>query len=140
MYQKISWVNSVLIGIILGFLFLIRPTNILWALILLLYKIDDFSAFNARLIWFKKILNTYYPQSQLDFSFAHYSLYWKWTTGNWLFNLLCRETFYFSKPKILEFLFSYRKGWLLYSPIFILSFLGLFNMYKTKTLGSFPQL
>ena len=133
MYQKISWGNSVLFGIILGFLFLIRPTNILWALILLLYKIDDFSGFNARLIWLKK--NIKYLLSTMIVGLLICSLqfiYWKWATGNWLFNSYVGETFYFSKPKILEFLFSYRKGWLLYSPIFILSFLGLFNMYKTK--------
>ena len=38
--------------------------------------------------------------------------YWKYITGDWVFNSYVGEHFYFNKPKVMEFLFSYRKGWL----------------------------
>lgn len=132
-YHQISWRRSIIIGIILGVLFLVRPTNIIWGLIILLYKIEGRGTVKARLIWIKK--NIKYLCSTIIVGLLICSLqfiYWKWATGNWIFNSYVGEKFYFTQPKILEFLFSYRKGWLLYSPIFIISFLGIYNMYKTK--------
>ena len=38
----------------------------------------------------------------------------------------------------MSFLFSYRKGWLLYTPIFIISFLGLYKMLKAKSKWTLP--
>ena len=132
-YHQINWRKSIIIGIILGVLFLVRPTNIIWGLIILLYKIEGRGTVKARLIWIKK--NIKYLCSTIIIGLLICSLqfiYWKWATGNWIFNSYVGETFYFTQPKILEFLFSYRKGWLVYSPIFIISFLGIYNMYKTK--------
>ena len=65
-------------------------------------------------------------------------IYWKWATGNWVFNSYIGERFYFDRPRILNFLFSYRKGWLVYSPVFILSFLGIYKMYQNKNEWGLP--
>ena len=35
------------------------------------------------------------------------------------------ESFYFSSPHITEFLISYRKGWLLYTPVMLFSIIGM---------------
>ena len=46
-------------------------------------------------------------------------------TGHWLFFPYGEERFYFNHPKIISGLFSYRKGWLLYTPIMIFALAGI---------------
>ena len=132
-YEKNNWKFFIFLGLISGLLFLVRPTNILFILAFLLYKIESFSSLNKRLYWliqhYKK-LTISIVISVLIGSVQFF--YWKWATGNWFFNSYVGEQFYFNQPRIIEFLFSYRKGWLVYTPIFIFSFLGLYKMYVRK--------
>ena len=132
-YEKNNWKFFIFLGLIYGLLFLVRPTNILFILAFLLYKIESFSSLNKRLYWliqhYKK-LTISIVISVLIGSVQFF--YWKWATGNWFFNSYVGEQFYFNQPRIIEFLFSYRKGWLVYTPIFIFSFLGLYKMYMRK--------
>jgi len=52
-------------------------------------------------------------------------LYWKAQTGHFLFNsYMDQGKFYFLKPHIVNGLFSYRKGWLVYTPVMIFAFIG----------------
>ena len=132
-YEKNNWKFFIFLGLIPGLLFLVRPTNILFILAFLHYKIESFSSLNKRLYWliqhYKK-LTISIVISVLIGSVQFF--YWKWATGNWFFNSYVGEQFYFNQPRIIEFLFSYRKGWLVYTPIFVFSFLGLYKMYVRK--------
>lgn len=47
------------------------------------------------------------------------------------------EGFYFSDPQIFNFLFSFKKGWFVYSPIFLLLFPGLIYMWRSQTKFTF---
>ena len=44
------------------------------------------------------------------------------------------EGFYFNNPQILNFLFSYRKGWLVYTPVFLLIFPAIIYILRSQTL------
>jgi hypothetical protein len=55
-------------------------------------------------------------------------LYWKATTGSYLFFSYGDERFYFGNPHIIAGLFGYRKGWLLYTPIMIMALIGIILM------------
>ena len=140
-YEKNNWKFFIFLGLIYGLLFLVRPTNILFILAFLLYKIESFSSLNKRLYWliqhYKK-LTISIVISVLIGSVQFF--YWKWATGNWFFNSYVGEQFYFNQPRIIEFLFSYRKGWLVYTPIFIFSFLGFYKMYVRKNPWFFSTL
>lgn len=57
-------------------------------------------------------------------------IYWKYIGGEWIIPNLHTEDIVLTDPKTIEFLFSYRKGWLLYTPIFILLIPGFVNTYK----------
>ena len=140
-YEKNNWKFFIFLGLIYGLLFLVRPTNILFILAFLLYKIESFSSLNKRLYWLiqhYKNLTISIVISVLIGSVQFF--YWKWATGNWFFNSYVGEQFYFNQPRIIEFLFSYRKGWLVYTPIFIFSFLGLYKMYVRKNPWFFSTL
>jgi hypothetical protein len=57
-------------------------------------------------------------------------IYWKIITGQWFFYSYPGEKFFFDNPKLLDFLFSYRKGWFLYTPMMLLAVAGLFYLKK----------
>lgn len=60
-------------------------------------------------------------------------LLWKVQTGNWVVYSYGDEGFNFSDPHIREFLFSYLKGWLFYTPILLLILpIGFYYLFKTN--------
>jgi hypothetical protein len=59
-------------------------------------------------------------------------IYWKTTTGDWIYYSYQGEGFNFRNPNILKGLFSYRKGWFVYTPLALLGFAGMFYMLRDK--------
>lgn len=138
-FEKFELKTAILFGVILGLLFLVRPTNIIFGLVCFLFNVFSWKSLKKRLVW--SLENSKLLALTILVALAVCSvqfIYWKWATGDWIFNSYVGERFYFDRPRILNFLFSYRKGWLVYSPIFILSFLGLFKMYKNKNEWGLP--
>ena len=138
-YLQFNYKSALLLGALIGVLVLIRPTNLLFSLVVLLYGVNNLKSLKFRLIWL--LNNKFKILFSICIAFSVYSfqlIYWKWSTGNWIFNSYVGEQFYFDNPQLMSFLFSYRKGWLLYTPIFIISFLGLYKMFKVKSKWTFP--
>jgi hypothetical protein len=55
--------------------------------------------------------------------------YWHYTSGNWIyFSYPANEFFIWNAPRIWDGLFSYRKGWFLYTPLALLACTGLIFM------------
>lgn len=67
-------------------------------------------------------------------------IYWKWNIGEWIFNGYQEHHFDWTQPHILEGLFSYRKGWLLYSPLMILGLAGIPVVYFRDKRWFYPVL
>ena len=62
-------------------------------------------------------------------------LYWKNFTGSWFyFSYGDDEGFFFNDPKIFDFLFSFRKGWFVYTPMMFFAVIGMF-LLKQKESG-----
>lgn len=59
-------------------------------------------------------------------------LVWKWTTGQWIYNTYSEygHTFDLAQPHLVDGLFSYRKGWLVYTPVMVLALAGLVQLFK----------
>lgn len=58
-------------------------------------------------------------------------LYWKIQSGQWLyFSYGTDEHFFWTEPQLINVLFSYRKGWLIYSPLMALSLFGFVLLFK----------
>ena len=57
---------------------------------------------------------------------------WKYSSGQWIYNSYAAygHEFHFTHPHIIEGFFSYRKGWLLYSPIMTIAIIGLIPFYR----------
>lgn len=110
---------------------LARPNSILLGFFILLYNVNSIDVLKAKvqLFWArKKEIRTY---ALIVFLVAlPQMLYWLYTTGKPIIYSYPNDGFDFLSPFFKESLFSYRKGWLLYTPIMVLSIVGVFVVYK----------
>lgn len=130
-HSKASIFNSVITGLIIGLIALIRPTNIIVILVFVLWDVHSFIEIkNKFFLFFKNYKYIFIISLTAFLIWVPQFFYWKMQTGGYLFYSYNHERFYFYDPKILEVLFSYRKGWLVYTPVMILSFVGIPFMFK----------
>lgn len=119
------------IGFLSGLVTLIRPTCLVVVLIPLLFMVQSKSqrAHKVRLL-------AAYKTHLLIFLAAFIVpiipqlAYWHEMTGQWIYYSYRQERFYFTQPHLLDGLISYRKGWLLYSPVMAFALIGFFFLRK----------
>jgi len=131
-YNKPSLVRSLFLGIVFALILLIRPTNGIVGVILPLWNLSN-EGFNNRVVfWFckqKKFLIVFLIGFLLAIS--PQILYWKIITGNFFYNGYSGEAhFHFLNPQVINSLFSFRKGWFLYTPVMLFIIPGLFFLYR----------
>ena len=135
LYFSIRWTETpsmkyaLFLGFLAGLIVLIRPVNVLVLLFPALAGISSLDDFKNRITsnW-KGILMAGIVAFLV---LVPQMLYWKAQTGQFFFNsYMDQGKFFFLKPEIVNGLFSYRKGWLLYTPLMLLAFAGMFLMKK----------
>lgn len=125
-YEKPRFGIAILLGLLAGWISLIRPTNILIVLVFAFWGIYSLGTLRARLhLWQKKWTHIGLMVVLAFLVWVPQFLYWKYTTGSWVYYSYGEEGFFFDSPAILDGLFSYRKGWLLYTPIMVFALLGI---------------
>jgi len=126
--------TALLIGLNLGLLILIRPTEILAIMIPLLYGVQSFSDLKLRFFAFFKERPYLLATLVLILVNVVQLWYWKYATGKFLYYSYANEGegMDFNQPHIRELLFSFRKGWFLYTPFMLLLVLGFVRLYKQK--------
>jgi hypothetical protein len=125
-YERPNWQRAALLGGILGWAILIRPTNIVVALLVLGWEVYNFSAIQQRWQFYVKHwqLLPVAAFSALLF-FIPQMLYWKEMTGNWILYSYADEGFpNWNAPKIAEVLFDVQNGLFIYSPMALLMVIG----------------
>lgn len=138
-HDKRTYWCSVLLGLISGLIVLVRPTNIIIALFFILYDVKSIDDFKNKLLLF--IEN--YQKILILFIFALIVLlpqlvYWKYVTDSWVYySYGDKGKFFFSNPKLLNGLFSYRKGWFIYTPIMFSAVLSIPIFLRGKNLKKF---
>ena len=134
-----GWRYSVTLGLLAGLIVLIRPVNILVLLFPALIGVSGFRGFFQRIYknwnWIAIAgvcaLLVFLPQM----------LYWKAQTGYFLFNsYMDSGKFFFLQPEVINGLFSFRKGWLIYTPVMIFALTGFFRLRKYAPDLFFPVL
>jgi len=133
--------NSIFLGAVLGLLSLVRPLCILYLSIWILYGVYNRETLKNKFFFFIK------NSSKILTAVLFFVLiwmpqlyYWKVNTGNWFFNSYQGEHFFFSHPHLAESLFGFRKGWLIYTPLMILSLAGIIFLRKKYHDFFFPIL
>lgn len=132
-HERPSYSKVFMLGLTSGLITLIRPSEIICVLIPLLWNAGSWRQFIFR---FKVIkINLYYvliylaPVALLGFIQLYY---WKSVSGSWLFYSYNNpgEGFRFFPPYIVDFLFSFRKGWFIYTPLMLFVFAGFYTLFQ----------
>ena len=124
-----SWKRTFYLGLIAGLITLVRPSNVIIVVLILLWHVGSLKDLKERIqfltrSWGKVLLMVcmaflvVFPQL----------LYWKFATGHWIAYTYNDEGFFFNNPQFIKGLFSFRKGWLVYTPVMIFSLAGLVVM------------
>ncbi|CAN5431284.1 hypothetical protein BH09BAC1_BH09BAC1_07920 [soil metagenome] len=124
---------AVLMGFVIGFIILVRPTDIVGLLIPVLWGVTNkiTAIAKAKALWHHKgqllvlsVCTFLVGLPQL--------LYWKYTTGHFLYYSYGGLGFDFAHPHLMDGVFSWRKGWLIYTPAMVLAIIGFIPLYFTK--------
>lgn len=132
-YNKKSFKTVVILGMLMGIISLIRPTNALVALVFMLFNIGCISDIKERLLLFWKYkLHIFIIMFWSIMVWIPQFFFWKYSSGEWFYFSYGEEGFFFSNPQIFNGLFSYRKGWLVYTPLMLFSLVGIFFTFKNN--------
>ncbi len=117
--------DALLIGLILGLAVLTRPTLALLTLVPLCWNpgAPRLLLRHARQWAVAALVGAACLLPQL--------LYWKVATGHWLHYSYGEEGFDLSQPHVLDGLFSYRKGWFVYTPLALIALAGLVPLVRS---------
>lgn len=131
------------IGLLGGLLVLIRPTEAICAVIPLLWGVWDMQTFRKKL----RLISSHLSHFIIMILCAGIAvlpqlLYWKFFTGSLLFYSYDNpgEGFDFFTPYISEVLFSFRKGWFVYTPMMLVAIAGFFVVFKSHKKAFYPLL
>lgn len=124
-YEKPSLALAGVIGILVGWAALTRPTDIISAIIPLAWGIRSRVDFSARI----KFWLGHWPKltlaAVLTAAIGFIQLaYWKYASGEWIVYSYQDQGFSWLRPHVLNGLFSYRAGWLVYSPVMVFALIG----------------
>lgn len=141
LWFTIRWHNTyktkyiIYLSLVISLMALARPTEIIAIIIPLLWnvynketfakKIALFKANRRQLLWFVLIM--------LFIGFIQ-MLYWKIHSGRFVYYSYINpgEGFEFLDPYTFKVLFSFRNGWLIYTPMMIFAILGFYFLYKAN--------
>lgn len=127
-YKNPGHLKAAAIGIICGLAALTRPTDLVFVLIPIFW-----GAAKGHEHW--RWLWQHSPKLLLA-AFATIAIgsiqlfYWKYVSGDWLVYSYEDQGFSFFSPHITNVLFSYRKGWLIYTPLMTFAVVGLYFLFK----------
>ncbi len=133
-HKKLNFKYTVFLGLTGGLIALVRPTNIIVLLLIPLYGVNSFKSMkeNANkllkhwsliLIMMISFIIVWIPQ------FA----YWHYVSGKiFYFSYGENANFFFGNPQISDFLFSYKKGWYVYTPVMLFATFGIYRLFKLK--------
>jgi hypothetical protein len=128
-----SMAGGILLGLTTGLIILVRPSNGIIVLLIPLWEVGSMRDLRQRFIFiigsWKKIvimalvaLLMVLPQL----------IYWKFVSGHWLNYTYNDEGFFFNNPQFIRGMFSYRKGWLVYTPVMTIAVIGFYHLYRRR--------
>ncbi|MBX2891142.1 MAG: hypothetical protein KF734_09470 [Saprospiraceae bacterium] len=130
-YQNPSFGWAAAIGLLVGWAVLTRPTEIISAVIPVLWGVGSWAALRERFLFFKNHFSKIALAAAVGGALVFLQLaYWKYATGEWVVYSYQEQGFSWFRPHFSDVLFSARAGWLVYSPMMIFAVLGFFFLKK----------
>lgn len=130
-HERPSAKAALAIGALAGWITLVRPSEGVCLLIPLLWANADGFAAKWRSIKARPA-HLLLVIAAFAIAVSPQLLYWHSVTGQWLFYSYVNagEGFDFAAPHIGDYLFSFRKGWFVYTPLMALAILSLVILWK----------
>lgn len=130
-HKKIK--HIILLGIVCGLMILIRPTEIVCLLIPLFWPDKTINSLKDRISFFKL-----YKKHIISFACIvvlvglPQLIYWKLVTGQFFYTDYgnAGEGLDFFSPHTIDVLFSFRKGWFVYTPLMLIASAGFIVLYR----------
>ncbi|MBK7130729.1 MAG: hypothetical protein IPM74_08680 [Crocinitomicaceae bacterium] len=139
-YQSKTIKQAFVCGIFWGLLTLVRPPDGIFGLLFFLWPLTTWKKWSDPFSWFQHSNRNHFIFMITAFILVIFpqALYWFLSSGSWLLNSYANnpgEGFNFSDPFIFEFLFSFRKGWFIYTPFMLLAIIGMYKFSKLHPQG-----
>ena len=121
-----TYLGALIIGLVIGFSTITRPTEGIMLSIPLLYATHDKIAKQNK--W-KSITSKHFALALLGgiVGILPQLIYWKSVTGEWIYDVGSKWTFLQPNWQVL---FGWEKGWFIYTPVAIFMIIGLFHFRK----------
>lgn len=120
-----------LLGLALGLVAITRVSDLVVVLIPLLWGLNNTDAIRQRISFLKR--NTLHIAGATLVFLAITMIqiaYWKYVTGQWIYDGYTEEGFAWTDPAIWKGLFSFRKGWFIYTPLAVFMVWGIYSMRR----------
>ena len=132
--------DIVRLGLLLGLISLIRPTNAIIIIFFLFYGVMSGKGLKNRI---KELAADYrfilLMMLMAVLVWVPQMIYWKEVTGHWLYySYGSGERFFFGDPAIIKGLFSWRKGLFIYTPLLLFSFAGIIALWIRRSPQALP--
>lgn len=137
-YKNPEYKYAIGIGLVTGLMALTRPSEMIAIFIPLAFGLHwRFGVIKQRIDYlFKSYKKVFLAILFLAMMGAIQLLYWQKVAGEWLVYSYEEQGFSWLRPHIYDCLFSGRAGWLVYTPVMILSLIGFYPLLKKfKNIG-----
>lgn len=131
-WYKNQWLAGlILLGLLSGLITLVRPSNIVVLIFFFVYGVFSKETLKQRI---KLIFSRFHWFLLMGIAFVlvwiPQFIYWWSITGHFLVNSYPDERFFWGNPHFIDGLFSYRKGWLVYTPVMIFALAGILFLFR----------
>jgi hypothetical protein len=140
-HQAQKFKYTVFIGFIIGLISLIRPTEVFMFIFFLFWNVRNWTELKAKFYFFRRnYLHIIVIAIIAGVLWIPQLVFYKIHTGNYFYFSYMRERFFWNDPQIINILFSYRKGWITYTPLAALAIIGFFFVKKEFPLSKWTFL
>ncbi|WP_044013694.1 glycosyltransferase family 39 protein [Hymenobacter sp. APR13] len=131
-YKRPTLGRALAIGAVCGLMALTRPTEVLATLIPILWGLrPDRQVLAARLAFWRRHLPHLLLAGLAGAAIGSIQpLYWHYVTGRWLVYSYGDQSFSWLRPHLYDGIFSFRSGWLTYSPLMAVALLGFGALWR----------
>lgn len=141
-YARPTAGRAAAIGAIIGLMTLTRPTELLAVLLPLLWGLRwSRAGLRAQLGFWQQHAGHLLLAAALGAAVLSIQpLYWYYASGQWVVYSYQEQGFSWLKPHLFDGIFSFRSGWLMYSPLLITALVGFGPLRRQQPAAFWPML
>ncbi len=139
-YEKPNYRDSIIIGVCIGWAALARPTEVISILIPVLWGLSNLESVRERFFLWKKHFGKLFLTGSIIAAIGLLQIiYWKIFSGKLLEYSYQDQGFSWNGVHMKNCFISYRKGWLMYTPIMAFSLIGFYFLWKKNRVQGFME-